>query len=140
MDVQIGSSLYTNTDGTVEVDGLPQIILSKKPSGGLLVNFVVYDEVGRVIAKVVDSTMAFNERRAHDVTRTPSGLMITHLDSGKTLLKVEAAGDGPAKITLANFLTVKGHVLEVSPTEWRIDKKRVANQTVDAQGTAAVIG
>jgi hypothetical protein len=141
MDVQIGSNLYRNTDGTVEVDGLPQIILAqKKPGGPLLVNFVVYDDVGRVIAKVVDSTMAFNERRAHDLNRTPAGLVITQVESGKTLLKVELSPEGRAVIPLAEFLTVKGHLFEVSPTEWKIEKKREAGQTSDAIGGAAVIG
>jgi hypothetical protein len=141
MDVQIGSSLYRNTDGTIEVDGLPQIILTqKKPGGPLLVNFVVYDEGGRVIAKVVDSTMAFNERRAHDLNRTPTGMTVSRIESGQTLLKVELSPEGRAVIPLAGFLTVKGRLLEVSPTEWKIENKRVASQTSDAQGASAVIG
>jgi hypothetical protein len=141
MDVQIGSSLYRNTDGTIEVDGLPQIILAqKKPGGPLLVNFVVYDEGGRVIAKVVDSTMAFNERRAHDLNRTPTGMIITQVESGQTLLKVELSPEGRAVIPLAGFLTVKGRLFEVSATEWKIESKRVASQTSDAQGASAVIG
>jgi hypothetical protein len=141
MDVQIGSNLYRNTDGTVEVDGLPQIMLSqKRPGGPLLVNFVVYDEVGRIIAKVVDSTLAFNERRAHEVSRTPAGLIITQMESGKTLLKVELSSEGRAVIPQAAFLTVKGHLLEVSTTEWKIEKKRMAGQTSDANGAAVIIG
>jgi hypothetical protein len=141
MDVQIGSNVYRNTDGTVEVDGLPQIILTqRKPGGPLLVNFVVYDEVGRVVAKVVDSTMAFNERRAHDLNRTPNGLIITQTETGKTLLKVEWNAEGRVVIPLAAFLSAKGRQLEVSPTEWRIEKKRLADQTTDARGASVVIG
>jgi hypothetical protein len=141
MDIEIGSNLYRNTDGTIEVEGLPQISLTqKKPGGPLFVNFVIYDEVGRVVAKIVDSTMAFNERRAHELNRTPSGLTVTMGDSGKIVLKVEVAPDGRVVMSRAEFLTVKGHLLEVSPSEWKIENKRVAKQTTDAGGAAAAIG
>jgi hypothetical protein len=141
MDIEIGSNLYRNTDGTIEVEGVPQILLTqKKPSGPLLVNFVIYDEVGRVVAKIVDSTMAFNERRAHELNRTASGLTITLGDSGKVILKLEVGSEGRVIISHAEFLTIKGHLLEVSPTEWRIETKRVAKQMIDANGTAAAIG
>ena len=59
MDLEIGSNLYRNTDGTVEVEGVPQMTVAlRKPEGPLFVNFVLFDQVGRVLMKVVDSTMA----------------------------------------------------------------------------------
>src|SRR2546427_2157 len=73
MDVEIGSNLYRNTDGAVEIEGVPQLMLAlRRPGGPLLVNFVLYDNVGRVVAKVVDSTIAFNERRAYELTKLPA--------------------------------------------------------------------
>jgi hypothetical protein len=47
MDVEIGSNLFRNSDGVVEVEGLPQIEFVLRNSGGpLMVNFVVFDENG----------------------------------------------------------------------------------------------
>jgi hypothetical protein len=141
MDIQIGSSLFRNTDGTVEVEGVPQIFLAqKKPGGPLLVNLVLYDEVGRVVAKIVDSTMAFNERRAYELSRSPTGLTVMHGESGKLVLKVEAGPEGTVSISRAEFLTVKGHLLEVSPSEWKIQNRRGSADTVNATGAAAAIG
>ena len=55
MDLEIGSNLYRNTDGTVEVEGVPQMTVGlRKPEGPLLVNFVMFDQVGRVVMTVVD--------------------------------------------------------------------------------------
>ena len=141
MDMEIGSNLYRNTDGTVEVEGVPQLTVAvRKPEGPLMVNFVVFDEVGRVCAKVVDSTMAFNERRAHELIRTPSSFMLKHSESGKIILEV--ALKAPDRVLVKNgaFFTMRGHTLEISPTEWRVQKQRMSGADNDAQGGAVTIG
>ncbi|MGH8008858.1 MAG: hypothetical protein ACREQ3_17865, partial [Candidatus Binatia bacterium] len=84
MDLEIGSNVYRNTDGTVEIEGVPQMtVMLKKPYGPLLINFVMFDPTGRLITKVIDSTMAFNERRAHELERTPTTLVLKQADSNK---------------------------------------------------------
>ena len=141
MDVEIGSNLYRNTDGMLEIEGVPQIMIAlRKPGGPLLVNFVVFDNVGRVEAKMVDSTMAFNERRAHELTRTPTGLVMKHSESGKVVLQVELKESGRVVVLKGEFLTVKGHLLEISPVEWRLEKRRMSGGDTDLKGGAVLIG
>src|SRR5919106_3872578 len=95
MDLEIGSNVYRNTDGTVEIEGVPQIAVTlKQPAGPLLINFVMFDATGRLVTKVIDSTMAFNERRAHDLERTPTRLVLKHADSNTVVLHAEVKGDG----------------------------------------------
>ena len=141
MDLEIGSNLYRNTDGMLEIEGVPQIMIAlRKPGGPLLINFVVFDNVGRVTAKVVDSTMAFNERRAHELTRTPTGLVMKHSESGKVVLQVELKESGRVVVQKGEFLTVKGHLLEISPVEWRLEKRRMSGGDTDLKGGAVLIG
>jgi hypothetical protein len=42
MDLEVGSNLYQNTDGTIEIEGVPQIQVALKPNA-LLVSFAVFD-------------------------------------------------------------------------------------------------
>jgi sporulation protein YlmC with PRC-barrel domain len=141
MDVEIGSNLYRNTDGTVEVEGVPQVVFAlPKPTGPLLVTFVVYDETGRVVGKVVDSTMAFNERRVHDLARTPTSLLVKNTETGKVVLQAELKEAGRVVWRQGELRTVRGHVLEVSPMEWRIEKHRMSEGNSDLQGKSMAIG
>ena len=141
MDIEIGSNLYRNTDGTVEVEGVPQLTVSvRKPEGPLIVNFVVFDEVGRVCVKVVDSTMAFNERRAHELTKTPSSVMLKHSESGKIVLEVALKAPDRVLVKSGAFFTMKGHMLEISPTEWQVQKRRMSGGDNDVHGGAVTIG
>src|SRR5919204_363741 len=118
MDLQIGSNLYRNTDGTVEVEGVPQLTVGlKKPDGPLTVSVVLFDQVGRVVAKVVDSTMAFNERRAHELTKTPTALTLKNGESGKVILDVQVAQPNRVVVKQAELTTIKGHTLEITPTD-----------------------
>src|SRR2546426_6965313 len=119
MDVEIGSNLYRNTDGAVEIEGVPQLMLAlRRPGGPLLVNFVLYDNVGRVAAKVADSTIAFNERRAYELTKLPTGLLLTHVESGKVALQAELKENGRGAGPKGGFPTAKRHLPAISPVDW----------------------
>jgi hypothetical protein len=141
MDIEIGSNLYRNTDGTVEVEGVPQIAVALKTAAGpLLVNFVQFDQAGRITVKVVDSSVAFNERRAHELLASPTSVLLKNLESSKVVLQVELKEGGRVSFRQGNILTVKGHLLEISPTEWRIEKQRSSGQESDRQGKSVSIG
>jgi len=141
MDVEIGSNLYRNTDGTIEVEGVPQLSVGvRKPGGPLLVNFVAYEEGGRVVAKLVDSSLAVNERRAYEVERTPAAVILKNREAGRVTLKVELKGDGRIVIPLGDFLTIKAHRLEILPTEWRLNKQQLSGGDSDANGGRIAIG
>jgi len=141
MDVEVGSNLYRNTDGTIEVEGIPQIQIALKPAtGALLVNFALFDANGKVTAKLNDSTLMINEKRAYEVSRTPKSLLLTHLASEAIILKMELKAPDVVAFTKGTFHTIKGHVIEVSPTEWKIDKLRASGTTQDVKGGSVVLG
>ncbi len=141
MDVEVGSNLYRNTDGMIEIEGVPQIQLALKPTtGDLLVNFALFDAGGKVTAKLIDSTLMVNERRAYEVDRTSKSLRLTHLASGTVILQMDVKGPASVAFTKGEFHTIKGHVIHVSPTEWHIDKLRVGGTTQDLKGGSVLLG
>ncbi|WP_455244749.1 hypothetical protein [Petrachloros mirabilis] len=141
MNLEVGSNLYQNTDGTIEFEGVPQIQVSLKPStNALMVNFALFDDKGVMKAKLVDSTLMFNEQRAYEVSKSPSKVVLTHAQSQQIILQMELKSPDVVVMTKGNFYTVKGRLLEVSPTEWRIDKKQTSGITQDAKGGAVKIG
>lgn len=141
MDLEVGSDLFQNTDGTIEIEGVPQIqIALKSATNALLVNFAMFDENGKMIAKMVDSTLSFNERRAYEVTNAASRVTLTHVGSKKVVLQLEIKEPDVVSFTKGGFHSVRGHLLEVSPTEWKIDKQRSSGTTQDAKGGAVKLG
>jgi hypothetical protein len=141
MDVEVGSNLYRNTDGMIEIEGVPQIQIALKPStGALLVNFALFDANGKVTAKLNDSTLMINEKRAYNVTKTPQSLLLTHPASGTVILQIEVKAPGVVAFTKGEFHTIKGHVIRISPTEWNIDKLRASGTAQDLKGKSVVIG
>jgi hypothetical protein len=141
MDVEVGSNLYRNTDGMIEIEGVPQIQVALKPiTGALLVNFALFNAEGKVTAKLNDSTLMINEKRAYDVTKTPKSLLLTHPASGTVILQMEVKAPNLVAFTKGEFHTVKGHVIRISPTEWNIDKLSASGTTQDLKGKSVVIG
>ncbi|MBX3329468.1 MAG: hypothetical protein KF722_03630 [Nitrospira sp.] len=141
MDIEIGSNLYRNSNGTIEVEGVPQIHVARHPStGALLVNFALFDSNGRMLAKVVDSTMMFNERRAYELTKTNKRVAMKEAESGKILLHLEVKVADVVSLSLGEFHTMKGRLFQVSPTEWKIEKQQQSGLTHDANGGVVSIG
>ena len=141
MDIEIGSNLYRNANGTIEVEGVPQIHVARHPSTGmLLVNFALFDSNGRMLAKVVDSTMMFNERRAYELTKTNKSLAMKEAESGKILLQFDVKASDVVSFLQGEFHTMKGRLFQVSPTEWKLDKQQKSGLTLDAKGGAVSIG
>ncbi len=141
MDMEVGSNVYRNTDGMIEIEGVPQIEVALKPgTGALLVNFALFDAEGKVTAKLNNSTLMINEKRAYDVTTTPKGLSLRYSASGTVILQIDMTAPGVVALTKGEFHTVKGHVIRISPTEWRIDKLHASGTTQDLNGKSVVIG
>ncbi len=141
MDLEIGSNRYRNTDGTIEVEGVPQITLGlKKPGGPIQLGFAMFDEGGRLTAKVVDSTLAFNERREMELVKTPTSVALRKAQGGKVVLQVDLTGPDRLAIRKAEFITPKGHTMRVSEEEWRMDKQRMAKGDNDVKGGSVAIG
>jgi hypothetical protein len=141
MDIEIGSNLYKNFNGTIEVEGIPQIQVTRHPStGSLLVNFALFDSNGRMLAKMVDSTLMFNERRAYELAKTDKRLTMREVDSGKVVLQLDVKEPQVVSLAQGEFHTMKGHLLQVTATEWKVEKQRKSGLTHDAQGEAVSIG
>ena len=141
MDIEVGSNLYRNTDGTIVIEGVPQIQVARHPStGALLVNFALFDSTGRMLAKMVDSTLMFNDRRAYDVSKTAQSVAVREFASNKVLLQLDVKALDVVSLSKGEFHTMKGHVLQVSAKEWKIDKQVKSGQIIDANGGAVSIG
>src|SRR3977135_3724366 len=141
MDMEVGSNLYRNTDGMIEIDGIPQIQVALKPTtGSLLVNFALFDAGGKVTAKLVDSTLMINERRAYEVNMTPKSLLLHNLASGTVVLQLDVKAPDVVAFTKGEFHTIKGHVIQVTSVEWKIDKLRASGTTHDLKGGSVVLG
>lgn len=141
MDLEIGSNLYQNTDGTVEIEGVPLLQIALKPSSkDLLVNFALFDEQGKLRAKLVDSTLMFNEQRAYEVTKAASKVTLTHAESRNVVLQIELKKPDVVAFTKGKFHTMRGRLLEISPTEWIIEKQRATGTTQDMRGGSVKIG
>jgi predicted extracellular nuclease len=118
---------------------VPQIQVALKPNA-LLVNFAVFDANGKMTAKLVDSTLMVNERRAYEVTKAPSRVTLTHVETKNVVLQMELKKPDLVAFTKGDFHTVKGHLLEVSSREWKVDKQRSSGTTQDMQGGSVKIG
>ena len=141
MDLEVGSNVYRNTDGTIEVEGVPLIQVSQHPrTGALLVNFALFDQSGKMLVKLVDSTIMFNERRAYAVTKSPTSVVLKETASEKTLLQFDIKAPNVVVFSKGEFHTIKGHLLEVSSKEWKIDKLRTSGVTKDLSGGAVALG
>ena len=141
MDVKVGPHLYRNSNGVLEIEGLPQIELELRKTGGLpiRVNFAIFDKVGKMHAKIEANSLVINEQGAYKLERLEKGLVLTDTDR-KKVLSVQVGENDQVEIPEGEFYTLKGHLLKITPKEWSVEKTTEGSGETDAKGNAVEVG
>jgi hypothetical protein len=88
---------------------------------------------------VIDSNLVFNERRAYELSKTAARVMLTQRDTGTVIFSMELKDGGRVVFNRGTFHTIKGHVLEVTATDYRVDTRRMSGEDKDASGGSVLI-
>ena len=93
MDVKVGPHWYRNSNGTIEIEGLPQIELSiRKGRGPLTLTFAIFDQVGQLHAKVEASSLIINNQGAYELIQKEDGILIQQTGKPKASVGPQSVG------------------------------------------------
>jgi len=142
MDVKVGPHLYRNSNGTVEIEGLPQIELELRKTGSapIRVNFAIFDSGGKLHAKIEANSLVINEQGAYHLERSEKGLTLTTTGNQKRVLAIRVDEKNQVEIPEAEFYTLKGHILKITPQEWSVEKTTGKAGETDMQGQPVAVG
>ena len=142
MDVKVGPHWYRNSNGTVEIEGLPQLELELRKTGGVpvRVNFAIFDSGGKLHAKIEANSLVINEQGAYHLERSERGLMLTTISNRKRVLVINVGEDNQVEIPEGEFYTLKGHILKINSQEWSVEKTKGVSGETDMKGKAVAVG
>lgn len=142
MDVKVGPHWYRNSNGMVEIEGLPQIELQLRKTGGspVRVNFAIFDHIGKLHAKIEANSLVINQQGAYQLDRVENGLVLTNRGDRKRVLAINVTGTDQVEIPEGEFYTIKGHLLKITPHEWSVEKTTERSGETDVKGQAVAVG
>ena len=141
MDIQVGQHVYRNTDGTIEIEGALQMEISLRSGGASpQLTFAIFDGAGKMPAKLQDNNFSINQGSAYSLTKSQTSLMITHPESGTEVLNLTVESEKKVVISKGSFYTLKGHIINITPEEWTLEKTTVKKGEKDMKGKAARLG
>lgn len=142
MDVKVGPHWYRNSNGMVEIEGLPQIELQLRKTGGspVRVNFAIFDHIGKLHAKIEANSLVINQQGAYQLDRVENGLVLTNRGDKKRVLSINVTGTDQVEIPEGEFYTIKGHLLKITPNEWSVEKTTEKSGETDVKGKAVAVG
>jgi len=141
MDVKVGPHWYRNSDGTVEIEGVPQMEMTlKKPGGPLRINLVLFDTVGNLHTKVEGNSLVVNEQRAYEVITTDTRFLLQHTETKKPVWEIKVTEDDTVEIPYGELYSLKGHLLKITPVEWSIEKTNDRGGETDVKGGPVPVG
>ena len=91
-------------------------------------------------AKLQNSYFSINQGSAYSLTKSQSSLVITHPESGTEVLNLTVESENKVVISKGNFYTLKGHIINITPEEWTIEKTTVKEGETDMKGKAVSLG
>ena len=142
IDVKVGPHWYRNTNGTVEIEGLPQIELELRKTGGVPVrmNFAIFDKWGKLHAKIEANSLVINEQGAYHLERLEKGLVLTTTSNRKRVLTINVGENDQVEIPEGEFYTLKGHLFTITPHQWSVEKTTEGSGETDMKGHAVAVG
>lgn len=142
MDVKVGPHWYRNSNGTVEIEGLPQMEMELRKTGGvpIRVNFAIFDAGGKLHAKIEANSLVINEQGAYNLERSEKGLVLTTSSNRKRVLAIAVGDNNQVEIQEGEFYTLKGHILKITPQEWSVEKITEKAGETDMAGQPVAIG
>jgi len=140
MDVKVGPHWYRNSNGTIEIEGLPQIELTLQKAGGpLRLTFPIFDNVGQLHAKVEASSLTINEQGAYELVKKENGLLLQQTETKKPVLDITVSEGDKVEISRGEFYTLKGHLITITPLEWSVENTKEREGETDANGKAVCL-
>ena len=142
MDVKIGPHWYRNSNGTVEIEGLPQIELELRKTGEtpIRINFALFDSGGKLHAKIEANSLVINEQGAYHLARSDKGLRLTSVGNKSPVITINVLENEQVEIPEGEFYTLKGHILKISPQEWSVEKSTGKEGETDMKGQPVAVG
>jgi hypothetical protein len=120
MELNIGSNILRNTSGVLRVAGREQIFLEVGENGQLLLTMDLYDQTTKHIAKLRRNAWAFNEGDRFAITTNPSDLTLRESKSGAIVVRARVVDQTHIEIPQGRFFTHQGHLVEITPEQWRV--------------------
>jgi hypothetical protein len=140
MDVKVGPHWYRNSNGTIEIEGLPQIDLSfRKGRGPLNLTFAIFDHVGQLHAKIEASSLIINHEGTYELIKKEDGLLLQRAETKKPVLDLKVSEGDKVEISQGEFYTLKGHLFTITPLEWSVEKTQEREGETDSKGNAVCL-
>jgi hypothetical protein len=135
MDFEIGSNVYRNAQGRIDIDGMTQFSFDhNRRYNETMLKGMVFDQHGTLAARISENTFSLNLRGEYEMVSDASMVKVLHKEKQEILLEVRFLDKERVQIHRARLFTGKGRMFEVTPSLWRIADKSHSDETLDCAG------
>ena len=135
MDIEIGSNVYRNAQGVIDIDGMTQFSFDhNRRYNETMLKGMVFDQHGTLAARISENSLSLNLRGEYEMVSDASVVKLLHREKQEVLLEVKFLDNERVQIHKARLFTGRGRPFEVTPSLWRIADKSHSGETLDCAG------
>lgn len=124
MDIQLGTNILRNTNGTFLAHGQEQLRIELLNDGpALVLTMSVFMPTGTEVATLKRNVWETNPGDRFVLTTTPDKVKVEDSTLKTTVMEIHRSENHTVNIPAAKFYTSKGAVSEVSAEWWRVGNK-----------------
>ena len=105
-----------------------------------MVNFAMFDQSGKMPAKLSNSTLSINEGSAYTMVKNDTGLAVKSSERGKEIIVMEFDENCHVRILQGEFFSLKVHVVKITSKEWVVEKTTGKEGETDMKGKPINLG
>jgi len=135
MDIEIGSNVYRNAQGVIDIDGMTQFSFDhNRRYNETMLKGMVFDQHGTLAARISENSLSLNLRGEYEMVSDASVVKLLHREKQEVLLEVKFLDKERVQIHKARLFTGRGRPFEVTPSLWRLADKSHSGETLDCAG------
>ncbi len=135
MQLTIGSSRLSNTDGVISVRGNQQILFEWGPfEPKLLLTMDLYNISGSHIARLRRNQWTFNDRDRFVFTADAGGVSLVDTRSSEVILEARVVSGESVVVTRGVFNSSAGRQIEITKEDWNVvtDSQAVTSPVIES--------
>ncbi len=137
MHFDIGGNQYRNASHSIEIDGMGHFMFEyNRRYNDMTLRGMLFDRNGSLVARISESSLSLNLQGEFDIDVESPVVRIVRRESRSVLLEVKFLDKDSVQIHKAKLYTGKGHLLEITPTSWKLGESSHSGEIVDCVGEA----
>ena len=139
MELNIGSNIFINNNGILNIDNEEQCILEiGENDGKILLSMNIYDKSKVLVGKLRRNSWVYNDKNQFEINTNPQSLKLINKLTAETIIEINVETSEKINILSGKLYSKNGRLLLIKPDSLTIGGLSFSGNVIENCGGSAI--